>query len=79
MAGSVRRHSDGWIADVTVDGIRRTRKAKTKAEAQCLKREMLEQLLARPIGPGNGITLVEARALSLRIRWKGLAYERTAE
>jgi len=79
MAGSVRRHSDGWIADVTIDGVRRTRKAKTKAEAQGLKREILEQMLSRPVGPGNGITLVEARALSLRIRWKGLAYERTAE
>jgi integrase len=78
MAGSVRRHSDGWIADVTVDGVRRTRKAKTKAEAQALKRLLLEQLMARPTGPGNGITLQEARALSLRVRWQGLAYERTA-
>lgn len=79
MTGSVRRHSDGWIADVTVDGVRRTRKARTKAEALAVKRELLEQLLARPSGPGNGITLKEARELSLRIRWKGLAYERTAE
>lgn len=78
MAGSIRRHSDGWIADVTVNGVRRTRKAKTKAEAQALKRALLEQLMARPAGPGNGITLGEARSLSLRIRWKGLAYERTA-
>lgn len=78
MAGSVRRHSDGWIADVTVDGVRRTRKAKTKAEALALKRALLEQLMARPSGPGNGITLQEARDLSLRIRWRGLAYERTA-
>jgi integrase len=78
MAGSVRRHSDGWIADVTVDGVRRTRKAKTKAEALALKRLLLEQLMARPSGPGNGITLQEARDLSLRIRWRGLAYERTA-
>lgn len=78
MAGSVRRHNDGWIADVTVGGVRRTRKAKTKAEALALKRELLNQLVARPVGPGNGITMQEARALSMRIRWKGLAYERTA-
>ena len=74
MAGSVRRHSDGWIADVTIDGVRRTRKAKTKNEALALKRALLEQLAARTVGPGNGITLVEARELSLRVRWKGLAY-----
>ena len=78
MTGSVRRYSDGWIADVTIGGVRRTRKAKTKAEAQALKRELLEQLMARPIGPGNGITMAEARALSLQIRWEGLAYKRTA-
>ena len=79
MTGSVRRHSDGWIADVTVDGVRRTRKARTKAEALAAKRELQLLLRARPAGPGDGFTLREARELSLRIRWKGLAYERTAE
>ena len=79
MTGSVRRHSDGWIADVTVDGVRRTRKARTKAEALAAKRELQLLLRARPAGPGDGFTLKEARELSLRIRWKGLAYERTAE
>lgn len=78
MAGSVRRYSDGWIADVTVNGVRRTRKAKTKAEALALKRELLNELSTRPVGPGNGITMQEARELSLRIRWEGLAYKRTA-
>lgn len=78
MSGSVRRHNDGWIADVTVDGVRRTRKAKTKAEAQALRRLLLEQLMTRPTGPGNGITMEEARQISLVTRWKDRAFERTA-
>lgn len=77
MPGSVRKTADGWIADVTVGGIRRTGKARTKAEAQARKRELLEQLMAREVTSG-GITMRDARALSLRIRWKDTAYERTA-
>jgi integrase len=78
---SVRKIADGWIADVTVDGVRRTRKAKTKAEALAKQKELLEQIATRSNtnrSSGTGITLKEARALSLRIRWKGLAWERTA-
>lgn len=41
------------------------------------KRELLEQLVERPTSC-SGITMREARALSLRIRWKGLAYETAA-
>lgn len=78
MTGSVRKTADGtWIADVTINGIRRTGKAKTKAEATARKREILEQLMAREVTCG-GITMREARELSLRIRWAGTAYERTA-
>lgn len=78
---SVRKTADGWVADVTVDGIRRTRKAKTKADALAKHKELLEQIATRSNtnrSSGTGITLKEARALSLRIRWKGLAWERTA-
>ena len=78
---SVRKIADGWIADVTVDGVRRTRKAKTKAEALAKQKELLEQIATRSNtnrSTGTGIALKEARALSLRIRWKGLAWERTA-
>ena len=81
MSGSVRRTADGWIADVTIGGKRRTAKARTKNEALARKRELLEQLAARPSAnrsSGVGITLHEARQLSLRIRWKDTAYERTA-
>lgn len=78
---AVRKIADGWIADVTVDGVRRTRKAKTKADALAKQKELLEQVAARPASnrsSGTGITLRDARSLSMRIRWKGLAWERTA-
>ena len=78
MPGSVRRTPDGWIADVTVGGTRRTAKRKTKAEANEAKRQMLELLVARTKGEPEGITIADARALSLRIRWAGKAFERTA-
>jgi integrase len=77
MAGSVRKTADGWIADVSVGGVRRTGKAKTKTEALARKRELLEALLQKPAAV-RGITMKDARALSLRIRWAGKAYERTA-
>ena len=78
---AVRKLADGWIADVTVDGIRRTRKTKTKAEALRAQKDLLERVAQRPAtnrSTGTGITLRDARELSLRIRWKGLAWERTA-
>lgn len=81
MTGSVRKIADGWIADVTVEGIRRTRKARTKGEALARKRELLEELARRPDtnrSNGPGITLREARELSLRIRWAGTSWHRTA-
>ena len=77
MPGSVRRTADGWVADVTVGGTRRTRKAKTRNEALAHKRELLEQLMNRTVTCG-GLTIKEARELSIRIRWAGKAYERTA-
>ena len=81
MAGSIRKAADGsWVADVTVNGIRKTGKCRTRAEALARKREFLELLMQREAAqaPRPAFTLKEARALSLRIRWKGIAYERTA-
>lgn len=81
MAGTVRKVADGWVADVTVNGTRRTGKCKTRAEALARKRELLELLLQREAKPNIGpahFTLAEARELSLRVRWAGTAYERTA-
>ena len=81
MAGSVRRTPDGWVADVTVNGNRKTTLCKTKAEALARKREILELLLTREAKQPRIVpifTLKEARALSLRIRWANTAYERTA-
>jgi len=78
---TVRKTADGWIADVTVDGIRRTKKTKTKNEALVAQKQLLERIAARPAtnrATATGITLRDARDLSLRIRWKGLAWERTA-
>jgi integrase len=65
---------------VTVGGVRRTGRCKTRTEALQRKKELLELLLLRdasPAGPSL-FTLAEARELSLRIRWAGTAYERTA-
>jgi len=81
MSGSVRRAADGsWIADVTVAGTRKTGKCKTQKEALARKREFLELLLQREAKQvsRSPFTLREARELSLRVRWAGLAYERTA-
>jgi integrase len=81
MKGTVRRLPSGvWIADVTVNGERRTAKRHTKAEAMEARRGLNQQLTrsqARAGQPG-GITMADARALSLRIRWAGRAGERTA-
>lgn len=78
--GTVRRVADGWIADVTVAGVRKTGKASTKAQALARKREILDQLLQREASPTScgPFNLRQARALSLQIRWKGRPYERTA-
>lgn len=79
MPGSVRRASDGgWVADVSVSGQRRTAKCTTKAEALARKREFLELLMQRDARQIPAFTLAEARTLSLRIRWAGRPYERTA-
>jgi integrase len=79
MPGSVRRSPDGgWVADVSVAGQRRTAKCPTKGEAVARKREFLELLLQRDARSVPAFTLAEARALSLRIRWAGKPYERTA-
>ncbi len=78
MAGSVRRVADGWVADVTINGKRKTAKRQTKGEALAAKRELLEQLLRRDGAPAQSITMREARALSLSIRWRNTSGERTA-
>jgi integrase len=81
MAGSVRRTPDGWVADVTVNGTRKTTLCKTKNEALARKREILELLLKREAKPPRItpiFTIKEARALSLRIRWANTPYEATA-
>lgn len=81
MTGSVRRHPEGgWIADVSLRGTRRTRRAATKALAEkeraALVRE-IEEAGGRP-AEAESFTLIEARRLTLEIRWKGQAWERTA-
>jgi integrase len=81
MAGSVRKASDGsWIADVSINGVRKTAKCKTRAEALARKREFVELLSQRKVAKASRdqFTLQQARELSLRVRWAGLAYERTA-
>jgi integrase len=79
MSGTVRKAADGsWIADVSVNGTRRTARCKSKAEALARKKQLLERLVTREARPVSTFTLADARALSLRVRWGGTAYERTA-
>jgi integrase len=78
--GSVRQTATGWVADVTIDGQRKTALCKTKREALARKRELLEALLSKPATPVSSqlFTLHEARRLSLQVRWAGTSAERTA-
>ena len=79
MAGSVRKAADGsWVADVSVNGTRRTARCRTRSEALERRRQLLEQLLQRDASPITRFTLAQARSLSLKVRWAGKAYERTA-
>lgn len=72
----------GWIADVSIDGRRKTARASTKAEAETRRRGLLQALLDGPPAsrprPAAAFTLADARRLSLQVRWAGKAYERTA-
>jgi len=81
MPGTVRKTANGWLADVSVDGVRKTGLCKTKAEATARKRELLEALLQRtasPLPEPTAFSLKEARQLSLTVRWAGTSGERTA-
>lgn len=81
MTGTIRRHPEGgWIADVTVAGCRRTKRAPTKAAATQARAELVQQLEGPKRQPAKAalFTLAQARKLSLQIRWNGLAWERTA-
>jgi integrase len=80
MSGSVRRTATGWLADVSVNGVRKTGLCKTKAEALARKRELLEALLAKDASPvaTQLFTVADARRLSLKVRWRDTAGERTA-
>jgi integrase len=84
MTGAVRKRTDAsgqtrWIADVTINGKRRQASGWTKAEAIRKKKELQALLIAAPLSAGDQtFQLAEARMLSLKVRWAGLAYERTA-
>jgi integrase len=90
-AGRVRQTPKGWVADVAQGGRRLTALRSTKKEAAAALVELREKLETRATVPARakaaikaapknttGFTLNEARTLSLRIRWAGTAYERTA-
>ncbi len=89
--GRVRQTPKGWVADIALGGRRLTALRPTKEEAAAALEELRSRLEARKTLPGRakaalkpppqgdaGITLREARALSVRIRWAGTAAERTA-
>jgi integrase len=80
MAGSIRKSGDGFVADITIAGKRRTKRGRTKKELQAWLLER-QACSTRPAGP---FSLAQARELSLRERWtdhdlrKPKAYHRTA-
>lgn len=79
----IRRHpSGGWVADVTVNGKRRQLKAPTRAQAEERLSAALEEMgqakEPEQLSSPSGFTIAQARELSLEVRWKGTAYERTA-
>ena len=89
--GSVRETPRGWVADLKIKGQRLTALRKTEPEAREALEELRRRLQRKASLPARaeatlkrepqeypGITLADARRLSLRIRWKGTAYERTA-
>ena len=89
-AGRVRQTPKGWVADVAQGGRRLTALRSTEKEAAAALVELRGRLetaattparaqaaIQAPAGPVS-FTLQEARTLSLRIRWRGSAYERTA-
>ena len=81
MTGSVRRTPTGWLADVSINGVRKTGLCKTKSEALARKRELLELLLAKDASsvPAQSLfCLADARKLSLDVRWRDTSGERTA-
>lgn len=81
MSGTVRRTATGWLADVSVNGRRKTGLCKTKSEALARKRELLELLLtveASPIPAQTLFSVKEARRLSLDVRWRDTSGARTA-
>lgn len=88
--GRIRQTPKGWVADISHQGRRLSALRQSKREAAAALEELRQRLEAghappkrqgavKP-APANypGITLSEARTLSLRIRWRGTAYERTA-
>lgn len=75
MAGSIRKARDGaLVADISIDGRRRTKRCRTRAEAKAWLAGF-----HGPIHQKHNFSLAEARMLSLKERWAGRAYERTAE
>jgi len=88
-AGRVRSTPKGWVADVAHGGRRLTALRPTEKEAAAALVELRSRLAAETVAPLRaaaaakptgpiGFTLSEARNLSIRIRWSGTAYARTA-
>jgi integrase len=61
------------------DGKRRTRKASTKAGALQAKADLVAELTGtKPRARSSGFTLEQARRLSIKTRWAGKSWEKTA-
>jgi len=80
MPGTVRRTPQGWIADVTINGVRKVGRASTRAEALSRKKQLLEELTRAAAVPADrgSFTFQQALDLSATIRWAGIKGERTS-
>lgn len=78
--GTIRQTPRGWVADVTINGQRKTATCPTRKEALARKRELLEALMGQHATAKQTslFSLADARRLSLSVRWHGLPSERTA-
>lgn len=76
MANHLRRTTTGWVADFTIDGKRKQYRAPTRKAAA----DRMAKAIAEADQPNttNTFALKDARLLSLRVRWRGMACETTA-
>tara|TARA_Y100001973_G_C5200970_1_gene337628 strand:- start:2792 stop:3805 length:1014 start_codon:yes stop_codon:yes gene_type:complete len=79
MQGTIKKNSQGlWVADVTIQGVRKTKSTKLKKDAIEARKQLLDELLgkeAKPLRQGH-ITLKEAMRLTIDKHSKNMSSEK---